>query len=94
MREFAHLEVENRIKCVKYFWKEPGLRPGEQAFIGSFVAAIKEAILLFVVAVQITENGYTSRLHGRGPHVLFKEVDFRMHDWIRIAPPSIQINSS
>jgi hypothetical protein len=53
--ELALLEIENGFVGGEYLGEEAGLGPGKETLIGSFVAAIEETVIEFVMAMQVTE---------------------------------------
>ena len=86
-------KIKNRVNRPENLGQETGFGPREQAFIWCFIAAEKEAIILFVVTMEVAKDADSRRLLGRQPHVVFEEVEFGMNRRVRVAPAAIQINT-
>lgn len=94
LRELTFVEVKDRLRTCKDLREQPGLRPRKKAFVWCLVAAVKEAVVLFVVAVQVAEDLDACRLGSCRFHVLLQEIKLRVHGGVWIRPPSVQVNSS
>jgi hypothetical protein len=48
--------VKDFFQLGKYFREKARLGPGEHALVGGLVASVEKAVVLFVVAMEVTED--------------------------------------
>lgn len=94
LRELAHVEIANWLVRSKDLRQQSCLCPGEEALVGCFVASVDKAIGVLVVSVQIAEDRDTSGVVFGFTHGHLQKVELWMEGGVRVAPPSVEVNTS
>jgi hypothetical protein len=87
------LVIEDFFHLGKYFREKACLGPGEHALVGSLVASVEKAVVLFVVPVEVTEDCDALRACGLVCHCFFDEIDLRVDRWVGVGPTAIEIEA-
>lgn len=99
--EFVGLNLEPAIFVVKEMrllredpWKKTNDSPTQESSVGSRVASIEEAVLLFGMPMEITINPELSPFFfTHGFENLLDAIDFRLKLFIRLDPLAIEVNT-